>query len=231
MKFRLFNKVHWWDKLLDVLVVVLGITIAFWLNNWQESRKNRASEQKYLVALQNDLSKDSVSLLAKLEVMDTILFGIDKMIKISDEVKNADSITQYLMLMGYDEVIFFPEDYSYKSLQQSGDIGLIQNDSILLLLAQLYDNYELFNVFNELAYEWQLRDLQPYFKNFDSRQNRVIDQVIYTKPEFFYYILRYQYNVLERDKLIREALEKIRILQEMISKDVNVKDVIKVVKK
>ena len=44
MKFRPFSNVHWSDKLVDVLVVVLGITIAFGLNHWQSARKNKAYE-------------------------------------------------------------------------------------------------------------------------------------------------------------------------------------------
>jgi len=152
MKFSLFSNVHWSDKLVDVLVVVLGITIAFWLNNWQEERKNAASEQKYLAALQTDLAKDTVQLLEITEHTDTILYSIEKMLRLAEKPVYADSVADYLSLLYYYNVfIFFPEDYTYKSLQQSGDIGLIQSDSILYVLSDLYDAYEYLNLLNEYA--------------------------------------------------------------------------------
>jgi hypothetical protein len=95
MKFRLFNNVHWSDKLINVLVVVLDITIAFWLNNWQETRKNKASEQRYLVALQTDLSKDTVSLLAITEDMDTILYSIERMLILASKTLEKNFVKAY----------------------------------------------------------------------------------------------------------------------------------------
>jgi hypothetical protein len=219
MKFRLFSNVHWSDKLVDVLVVVLGITIAFWLNNWQSERKNSSSEQKYLAALQTDLAKDTVQLLEITKEMDTIFFAIERMLRLADKPENADSVADYLSLISNDINVFFPEDYTYKSLQQSGDIGLIQNDSLLLILSDLYDYYEHINVMNELAYEYQLRNLLPYFDNYDLRREKVFSRKVYNNHIFDAHLIRYRRNLINRQKWINEAMEKHRTLQRLIREE------------
>jgi len=220
MKFRLFRNVHWSDKLVDVLVVVLGITIAFWLNNWRENQKNRASEHQYLSALETDLGKDTVELLKIIESMDTVFFGIDRMYTLADKLEYADSVTHYLFLLDEDKIRFFPEDYTYKSLQQSGNIRLIQNDSLLLVLSHLYDKYAEINVWNEFAYEWQFRNYLPYLNNYDKRRGRLINPEIYVNPLFDAFLLRYRYNLIARKELVEGALEKHRTLQKLIQKEI-----------
>ena len=59
--------VAWLDKLVDLLVVILGISIAFGINNWADGRKNERKKQRYLVSLKSDLQKDSVDLNSNLE--------------------------------------------------------------------------------------------------------------------------------------------------------------------
>ena len=41
-------KIDWKSKLIDLLIVIIGITIAFQLNNLNESNKSKAKEKDYL---------------------------------------------------------------------------------------------------------------------------------------------------------------------------------------
>ena len=45
--------------LLEILIVIVGITIAFWLNNWGEEKKERQLEVEFLKTLRSDLAADS----------------------------------------------------------------------------------------------------------------------------------------------------------------------------
>ncbi len=46
-----FRSVSWLDKLVNVLVVILGISIAFGIDNWAEGRKNEQAEATVFVQL------------------------------------------------------------------------------------------------------------------------------------------------------------------------------------
>ena len=47
--------------LLEIIIVIIGISIAFWLNNWGEERKERALEIEFIKALRADLATDSLA--------------------------------------------------------------------------------------------------------------------------------------------------------------------------
>ena len=64
---RLKINVQWTDKVVDLIVVILGITIAFTLNNWNNERQADKLRKKYLNSLYNDLQKDSVNLASSFE--------------------------------------------------------------------------------------------------------------------------------------------------------------------
>ncbi len=48
------NKLNWGYVLGEILVVVVGITIAFYVDAWWERRQEQARETEYLVGLQQD---------------------------------------------------------------------------------------------------------------------------------------------------------------------------------
>lgn len=47
--------------LLEIFIVIVGISIAFWLNNWGEERKERSLEQEFLKTLRSELATDSAA--------------------------------------------------------------------------------------------------------------------------------------------------------------------------
>jgi hypothetical protein len=51
--------------ILEILIVIVGITIAFWVNNWGEERKERALEIEFLKTLRSDLAEDSIAFAAQ----------------------------------------------------------------------------------------------------------------------------------------------------------------------
>ena len=53
-------KQRWAEYLLEIFVITIGILGAYGLNNWNEDRKERILESKYLKRLQTDLDHDSI---------------------------------------------------------------------------------------------------------------------------------------------------------------------------
>jgi len=49
------------NLVLELLLVIVGITITFSLDNWRESKKSVRTEQEYLLSFKYDLQKDNSS--------------------------------------------------------------------------------------------------------------------------------------------------------------------------
>jgi len=85
--------------LLEIFLVVMGILIAIQLNNWNESRKFKNEQKKFLVGLIDEFSSDLIRINTKIEqfgeINEIIKSGKNLLIKsfLSEEDKNTFNIT------------------------------------------------------------------------------------------------------------------------------------------
>lgn len=113
---------------LDFLVVFLGISVSFWMNEWNSDRKNNSLHHVDIHALLVDLEHDHQSLNL---VYDRILEGDAKAFRLLEVIQNRraqalpyDAFVDSLISIGYvyNYSTFFMVDATYKSLVNSGRI-------------------------------------------------------------------------------------------------------------
>ena len=177
--------VPWLDKLVDLLVVILGISIAFGINNWADARKNERKKEQYLVSLSHDLRVDSLALVKHergLEEMKKVINGLWSLTYEKDLTK-ADTVARTIAKLG-SAGFFTPEDYTYRALQQTGDFSLLSADSMQLAVAKLYDMYEKLQMQEDLYKMIQLDYVIPYRFNYNFNSGEITDSEIYFQPKF-----------------------------------------------
>ncbi len=176
--------VPWLDKLVNLLVVILGISIAFGINNWADGRKDARKKQQYLVNLSNDLRVDSLALVDHQRGLEKLRDVIDTLQSLTyhQELSKADTIAKVFMKLG--SVGFFtPEDYTYRALQQTGDFSLLSADSMQLAVAKLYDTYEKLQMQEDLYKTIQLDYVIPYNFNYNYYTGEMLDPELYFQPK------------------------------------------------
>ena len=92
MKKRAKNKLNidWKSKFIDLLIVIIGITIAFQLNNLNDSNKSKAKEKDYLKSFYEE-NRDNESSLS---------LAIEFTLKTKDDL---DSLKQILLSKNYQD--------------------------------------------------------------------------------------------------------------------------------
>ncbi len=134
------NSINWKDHLVNLVVVILGISIAFYLEGWREDRQNLKLEIKYLNDLSVDLAYDE-AMLDTLLMVDSI--NMKKMKAILDHSANGTRMEfdgVFLDLVYY--VPFTPKTVTYQTIVNSGKLEVISayevQNSIVFLYNQLY---------------------------------------------------------------------------------------------
>ncbi len=132
----------WFRYGFETLAVVVGIMVAFALENWRDTQKVKKEEHEILVDLQNDLrdAKQQSALL-----IDGELKSRDKLISALNHNSTATSLTgdfysdstMYLVLWGLEMEV--PIINSYSDIENTGKTGLITNEQI----RQRFTNLEL----------------------------------------------------------------------------------------
>ena len=136
------KKVNWNYTIGEILIVIIGITIAFSLNKCSEDSKNKQLKTQYLTNLKMDIESDKTQLLTNLKELE---------VKIEDAVAilpylNTDSINKIKVVGKIFNIInlshFSPKDITYQTLINSGDLKLIDDFNLKASIEKHYSNYD-----------------------------------------------------------------------------------------
>lgn len=153
-------KIDWKYTFGEIIIVIIGISIAFGLNNWWASRKDAELEQEYLQNIQLDLKEDLEHLKASSAQFKTKLQIIEQLRPhLYAEIPRKDSVVQKFFQL-LDLIKFFPNKGTYNALLNSGDLNLIRDFDLRTRLESHYNFYQ------EVAYEEERQ--VNFHKNFMS---------------------------------------------------------------
>ena len=161
---------------LEFLIIVLGITVSFWIN--QAASSSEFQKQK-------------------LKIINNLQIEIDQIYNYCLERKNVckkdiDVIKLFIGSNHYDSNLnrsFDPPSSRYRSIINSGDIKYLDSDNIKEYLSRVYDTYFSY-VKTNLEYEKQLKQtltpylLQTYPEIILERENNTISVIDYYKMLF-----------------------------------------------
>ncbi|MEO1246422.1 MAG: hypothetical protein AAFX56_12140 [Pseudomonadota bacterium] len=119
------------ELLLEILMIVIGINIALWFEGWFQDLEDAEIEAQYIADLRNDLLTNIENLdlaidsgVAKSERTDRFIELLPKL----DELSPGEQAQAVYTPSSYQ--FFTPSDFTYRSMQESGDFRLLRNAEI-----------------------------------------------------------------------------------------------------
>jgi len=214
----------------EIFLVVIGILIALQINNWNQNRVNK-NEEKYITAkLHKDFKENKKQLevyVANFKNEMNANLELMKLIGESKEVllkHNLDSL--FYEAFGASELAF--ADNTIKNIMQSGQLNLLRNEDITLLLYKWNELSEIRKIRINKLDDWSNDKFIPYlltkisFKEMDALSNYEWTGKSKIKPDyhplfqeiefenFLDNYLWYHQQILERceetEKLIEEII-------------------------
>ena len=177
------------EYIIEFILVVLGISLAFWLGERAEHNKEDRLQHEYLEALLLDLSED-------LDLIDYIMVlnqGRSDLLKSVEDSSingtgNLDDTAEILTDLA-DLDLFYPNDFTYISLKQSGDFKILKSQEIRKVLVKLYSSYESIdkeqtNLVNSLDNNF----FPSFYQNYEVLRSRIINRNYFKSPELLNYV-------------------------------------------
>ena len=117
--------------LVEVLMIVIGINVALWFEGWFQDLQDRETEQRYLVDLRADLVTNIDNLESLIEWAEKKSQTAGKIVeRLPDlDTLSAEQIAQIVSFPSSYQ-FFTPSDFTYRSMQESGDFRLLTNEAI-----------------------------------------------------------------------------------------------------
>lgn len=136
------------------LVVIVGVLIAFALNDWNENRRLRDLENKLLVDIRDNLIASRISLENDISYNEQTVKYYQKILDhIKEDLPYSNSLDTAFAYISY----FSEPKFTYTAYEtiKSKGLDMIQNDSLKISITEIYEQYFPFLV-GELKGEWEI---------------------------------------------------------------------------
>ena len=124
--------------LAELMILVLGISLSFVLNEWRVQQVEQKAEAEMLRQFHENLVRDSTFLSASVENMQTQIEASAKLLQLPPNAAFEDSIgINFVSIMNY--LGFYPSDITYQEMKNLGNSRILQDKALLKELTALYE--------------------------------------------------------------------------------------------
>lgn len=126
----------------EIIIVIIGISIAFTMNKCAEDSKNNKLKIRYLKSILNDLEEDKSTLEVNADVLGKKIGTIQEVLPLfsATDIKSKNGIKKIFGVMQL--VNFNPKNITYRSMINSGDFSLIEDFNIKTAIETHYSDYK-----------------------------------------------------------------------------------------
>jgi hypothetical protein len=131
----------WFAVAIEVLVVVIGLLLAFELDDWREGWAERQQERSYVARLTTDLQTDVPAIEGAIALGRLRLQLADLLIRVAaDPLAAAATPTLFMGAITQAAYTYTPQltSYTFENLRATGDIRLIRNQALTDGLFEYY---------------------------------------------------------------------------------------------
>ena len=119
------------NLLLEILMIVIGINVALWFESWFQDLQDAEIAERYLADLRDDLLTDIRNLDSVIKNGEAKLQQTAKIIELMPTFTDLSPEQQAQAIYTPPNYQFFvPSDFTYRSMQESGDFRLLRNSEI-----------------------------------------------------------------------------------------------------
>jgi hypothetical protein len=210
--------IDWKSKFIDLLIVIIGITIAFQLNNLNESNKSKTQEKDYLKSFYEENRDNESSLSLALEFAFKTKNDIDSLKQIllsknyeDDRIKNLSASMMTLS-------DFHPSLITMENITASGDFELISNFEYREKLIDTYNSYQTTSQLEGILSDYVNQYVTPFFfKNIRFSDFTSLKENFIKNPEFENIVFGYDALLTQKIKGYKVNLEKLKELNQLLT--------------
>ena len=191
-KFRLNSKIDWATKIIDLLIVIIGITIAFKLNNWNESRKTNSEVKSYIKSFYNENKANHDELVSGLKFLKSKKQRIDSLKQILSSKNYSNKRIKFLVASMTSLPSFSPATITMQSITSSGKFDQIGSMNLRKDIIRTYDAYKETNKLGSSLSDYEKQYIMPFvFKNVHLINFSSIHSDFVKNPLFENYVIGY----------------------------------------
>lgn len=209
------EKIQWKNQLVNLVAVILGVYIAFALNDWQVNKSLSKKRHEAILSLRDELIKDQEELTKGLGEIDTLTLKIRGLFRYAEMDSTAGDSMNYFMGGILTQQVFNPNNFTFQSLINTGDMGGLSDISFRRDILELYNGH--YNTIKDLD-EVGMKIFQEYIIAAVVQQGGRFNDSFLRSPSFKATIGVIQDFLHGRRKAYKASLELIERIVTQIDK-------------
>ncbi len=210
---KFIKSIDWKSKLLDLLIVIIGINIAFRMNSWKEDYNCSQTEKYYLESFLRENDKNRNALLNCISFCDSVSRNIDTLIYLLHTNEKNDWWMKRLTLSMTAQGDYTPSTTILNSISTAAEFSTIQDPDLREQIISTYNAHEatlkMQNILSEFVttqvtpFLWQnIRYSTSQYGSYDFRKDPIFENLVNGYQLLLQQqIAGYRKNLVEVDKL------------------------------
>lgn len=171
------------NKIFDLVIVVVGVSIAFYLNSLKTNADKRELEKFYVENISRDLTADIAELSKNLEDIDRDYQLLVSYVQQYGEQKAVGDSLASVIANILSLNTFEPNDNAYQSLLGANGLEVFSTPELRSLTTNYYNSYRRIKRFEEV-YTKAIFDIYSFFTPYcDYTLRRIVDKSVLTKVQ------------------------------------------------
>lgn len=209
------RKINWLDHAINFLVVVIGVSIAFYASNWKQGSDRRQLEIQTCESLIQELESDIASLGSIVDTSKNILkYNIKLSSAITNKDYNNDSLLHFLLSL-YSYSQFTPNDVTFETIKS--DPSVIGDFEIKKQIITLYkQHYGSIAIMDDYHRTLQFDQIQPFIQQHVrfGATNTIVDKGFMQQTLFANLSFASSYALSSKINIAEKVLEDAKTLKE-----------------
>lgn len=143
----------------EIILVVIGILLALQIDTWNTEKNNREKEQLYLQGYHEDLKRNLTELNRVIKKSNRTISASDSLIRIAVDQLEVEELKTFegLVMESMNYTLFLSQEGTIKDIFGTGDLALIQNDTIRKSMVNWNSNLKYLKEYEALGKDNQLQ--------------------------------------------------------------------------
>ncbi len=176
------NRLAWKEllvnKILDLILVILGVSIAFQLNNWKVESDQLSLERYYLESMLGELQKEVLIIQNNVDHLKGDQKSVDASLGAIDDgslIPDSLAVTVFEMLSFE---TFTANDNTFSMLENGNGMSIIKDRALRTKITEYYGRYESIRRFESVYTEFIFRMFEFYSPHLDLRGRKFVDESV-----------------------------------------------------
>ena len=213
------NQIDWRNHLVGLIVVILGISIAFMLENWKQSRSDRALEITYLKNFSDNLMQDALELDSIINAVQVKSYLLGSYLNDLQRGQISQDKAQHVLYELMQNHHFVPVQVTYESLKSSGNMNIVSDEDLKSVLVAYYIMYDELKLKEDVFFDYLQAFIFPFvYKHMDFASGQIMNMSHIQGIEFKNIVIGYYTLVNQNLEAYKKYHEDNKKLLEKLNK-------------